>query len=329
MRIGTIGTGSIVKVFLSAVEEVDGAKGDAVYSRREENGRGLADKFGIKKVYTDLDAMLDDEDIDFIYVASPNSLHYEQSLRALESGKHVICEKPFTSTVDEIDELIKVAKEKKLMLFEAITTIYLPNYKLIKESVKRLGRIKLIQCNYSQYSSKYNKLLAGQTPNVFNPKFSGGALQDINIYNLHFVMNIFGSPQKVSYTANKHPNGIDTSGVLVLEYSDFICECVGAKDTTGMNFVLIQGEKGYLYVKKGANGCREFSLHIGDKEIRINEQEDNMNRLYHEILAFADIYNRGDFERCYELLDYSRSVMEVLVAARKDGGIVFEADLKR
>lgn len=327
MKIGTIGTGVIVEGFLMGLENIEAAECVAVYSRNKETGRTLANKFKIEKVYTDLESMFNDETINFIYVASPNSLHYEQTLMALQNGKNVICEKPFTSTLDEVETLIKIAKEKHLMLFEAITTIHLPNYQLIKENIEKLGKLKIVQCNYSQYSRKYDQLLAGETPNVFNPKFSGGALQDINIYNLHFVMNMFGTPETVSYTANKHPNGIDTSGVLVLKYPNFICECVGCKDTTSMNFVLIQGEKGYIHVDKGANGCRKFSIHIGNEETTINEQE-SMNNLYYEMLAFVDIHNKQDFNRCYDLLDYSHSVMKVVVAARQDANIVFAADLK-
>jgi scyllo-inositol 2-dehydrogenase (NADP+) len=325
MRIGTIGTGSIVERFLSAVRDVEGAQGEAVYSRKEDTGRTLANKFNIKKVYTDLDAMLEDDAIDFIYVASPNSLHYEHSLKALQKGKNVICEKPFTSTVEEAEALIKLAKGKNLMLFEAIITIHLPNYKLIKENIEKLGQLRMVQCNYSQYSSRYDQLLSGETPNVFSPKFSGGALQDINIYNLHFVMNMFGTPESISYTANKHPNGIDTSGVLVLKYPGFICECVGCKDTKGVNFVQIQGEKGYLYVHNGANGCDQFTVSAGDEETTINKHQIK-STIYYELMAFLQIYNNKDYKSCYDLLDYSHSVMKAVVAARKDADIVFEAD---
>lgn len=327
MKIGTIGTGSILDVFLSGIYDIEDVECVAVYSRKEETGKTLADKFNVNKVYTDLDSMLDDKEIDFIYIASPNSLHFEQALRALKKGKNVICEKPFTSTVKEVETLIKIAKEKSLMLFEAITTIHLPNYKLIKENIKKLGKLRMVICNYSQYSRKYNQLLAGETPNVFNPQFSGGALQDINIYNLHFVMNMFGTPESVRYTANKHQNGIDTSGVLVLKYPDFICECVGCKETQSENFVYIQGENGYIHVNKGANGCREFSVHAGDEHLTRNEQE-SMNNLYYEMLNFVNIYNKQDYKTCYDLLDYSYSVIKVVVAARKDASIVFDADLK-
>jgi predicted dehydrogenase len=327
MRIGTIGTGSIVEKFLSAVKDVEGAQGEAVYSRKEDTGRTLANKFNIKKVYIDLDYMLEDDAIDFIYVASPNSLHYEYSLKALQKGKNVICEKPFTSTVEESEALIKLAKEKNLMLFEAIITIHLPNYKLIKENLGKLGQLRMIQCNYSQYSSRYDQLLSGETPNVFNPKFSGGALQDINIYNVHFVMNMFGTPESVSYTANKHSNGIDTSGVLVLKYADLICECVGCKDTKSVNFAQIQGEKGYIYVHNGSNGCDQVTISAGNEETTIDTHQIK-NNMYYEVQAFLNMYNNKDYRGCYDLLHYSHSVMKAVVAARKDAGIIFEADCK-
>ncbi|MDC3426227.1 Gfo/Idh/MocA family oxidoreductase [Aquibacillus sp. 3ASR75-11] len=325
MKVGTIGTGFIVDTFLSALNEIVDAECVAIYSRKEETAKPLAEKYQVGTIYTDLEELFSDPTIDFIYVASPNSLHYEHTHRALENGKHVICEKPFTSTVHETESLMELARKNELMLFEGITTIHLPNYQLIKQYVGKLGQIKLVQCNYSQYSSKYDALLRGETPNVFNLEFSGGALADINIYNLHFVLNLFGVPQSVNYAANKHPNGIDTSGVLLMKYPNFIAECVGAKDTRSMNFVLIQGKNGYLHVENGANGCQNVILHLKDKEVRLNSQT-TINSLYYELLAFKEIFDNKDFDRCSHLLDYTHSVMEVYEKARKSAGIVFLAD---
>jgi len=325
MNIATIGTGKIVEEMLSAVEELEGAQCIAVYSRKEETAERLANQFDIAAIYTDLVEMLKNDAIDFVYVASPNSLHFEQVSLALEHGKHVICEKPFTSTSKEAEKVIQLAKEKNLMLFEAISTIHMPNYKMIRNHLDSLGPIKFIQCNYSQFSSRYEKLKNGEVTNVFNPAFSGGALVDINVYNLHFVMNLFGRPDKVRYTANKHTNGIDTSGIAVLQYPDYIAECVGAKDTQSMNFAMIQGEKGYLNVVNGANGCQEIIIHTGDREMRLNAQT-KQNRLYYEFAEFQQIFEAGNLDYCYELLDYSKSVIEVLELARKDANIQFAAD---
>jgi len=325
MKIGTIGTGFIVDMFLAALNEIDNAKCVAVYSRKEETAKPLAEKYEVGTIYTELDKLYADPTIDFIYVASPNSLHYEHAYRALENEKNVICEKPFTSTINETESLIELAKKNKKMLFEGITTIHLPNYHLVKQHISKLGELKLVQCNYSQYSSRYDALIRGETPNVFNPEFSGGALADINIYNLHFVMNLFGTPQSVNYVANKHPNGIDTSGVLLMKYPSFIAECVGAKDTDSMNFVLIQGENGYLHIENGANGCQNVVLHLDDKEIRLNNQT-TRNTLYYELLSFKEIFDDKDFERCNELLNHSHSVMKTFEEARESADIVFSAD---
>lgn len=325
MNIATIGTGSIVDAMLAAISEVERVTCTAMYSRKRETAQPLADKYGVDSVYTDLEALFADTNVDAVYIASPNSLHYEQAYRAMEHGKHVICEKPFASNLAETESLIALAKQKNLFLFEAISNIHLPNYAAVQEQLPKLGHIKFIQCNYSQYSRKYDQLLAGETPNVFNPQFSGGAIMDINIYNIHFVMKMFGAPESVTYTANKHANGIDTSGVAVLQYPDFIAECVGCKDTSSMNFVLIQGEKGYLQVVGGANGCREIKVQIGEKTEELNRQN-RKNWFYYEWETFRDIYESGDQQRCHELLAHSRSVMSVLTSARKDAGIRFAAD---
>ncbi|MEI7845848.1 MAG: Gfo/Idh/MocA family oxidoreductase, partial [Chloroflexota bacterium] len=196
MKIATIGTGFIVDTFLESLQTIPGVECIAMFSRKAETAAALVQKYQIDLVYTDMDAMLANSNVDFVYVASPNSMHYEHALKALQCGKNVICEKPFTSTSKETEHLISAARGKHLMLFEAITTIHLPNFQFLKENLSRLGKIRIIQCNYSQYSSRYNKLLAGETPNIFNPQFSGGALLDINIYNLHFVINLFGRPQQ-------------------------------------------------------------------------------------------------------------------------------------
>ena len=108
--------------------------------------------------------MLNREDIDFVYVASPNSLHFQYSLQAMQHGKHVICEKPFTSNCREFQILDTYAREHHLFLFEAIVTSHMPNYLTLKEKLPELGTIRMVQCNFSQYSSRYDKFLANLTP---------------------------------------------------------------------------------------------------------------------------------------------------------------------
>lgn len=325
MKVGTVGTGFIVEWFLTSVEKVEGATCIAIYSRKEETGNALANKFQVSKVYTNYQEMLEDKEIDTIYVASPNSLHYRYTLEALQAGKHVICEKPFTSTLTELKHLIEIAKEKQLFLFEAIVTRHMPNFQIIKDHLADLGKIKMVQCNFSQYSSRYNQFLNGENPNVFNPKFSGGALMDLNIYNLHFTMGLFGTPNNTTYFPNIADNGIDTSGVLVLDYQDFKSICVACKDSSSDYLAVIQGEKGYLNITGPTSLVSNVSLCIGTETKNIGIEEVTPG-LYYEVKDFVSMMHQQDLISCYKELDHSYEVFKILYQARIDAGIHFSAD---
>ena len=220
-----------------------------------------------------------------------------------------------------------MSKQKNLFLFEAITTLHLPNYNKLKQQIGSLGELKLVQCNYSQYSSRYDKFLAGEVTNAFNPEFSGGALSDINVYNLHFIVGLFGKPKETKYIANIAENGIDTSGIATLKYNDFLCECVGAKDSNSPSFAIIQGTKWYIKLNGPVNHCLSFDIGFGDKIETYNEQKFS-NRMIYEVMDFANMYRNNNFKKCHELLAHSLSVVETMVMARKDEGIIFTSDVK-
>lgn len=295
MNIGVIGTGQIVISVLQATKAVKGMTWCAVYSRKQQTGETLAKQFHIPQVYTDLNCFLSDPAMDTVYIASPNSLHYEQAKAALEHGKHVIVEKPFTSTLNEAQKLQKIAKQKHLFLLEAITTRYLPNYHHIRQQLPCLGRLRLVQCCFSQYSSRYPALLCGETPNIFHPKFSGGALQDINLYNIQFVMGLFGAPITQTYYPNKHTNGIDTSG------------------------------NGCMYVNDKTNACSEVRMVLRDgSETCYREQKES--RLYYEFCAMQDMIASQNYEECWKQLDVTMQVVACMEIMRKDAGIYFAAD---
>lgn len=324
MRFGTIGTGYIVRAFLDGVYK-NGGTLEAVYSRTEQTAAAFAKDYGTPKIYTSLEEMYQDDKIDVIYIASPNSLHYPQTLQALRNHKNVVVEKPMCSNTKECQTLIDEAKKRGLFLFEAITNQHLPNYRYIREILPAIGRIRMVQCNYSQYSSRYDAFLEGKLPNVFNPAFSGGALYDINIYNIHFVTGLFGKPQEVCYYANIHENGIDVSGTVILRYPDFLCQCVGAKDSASLNHAQIQGEKGYIYVHQGGNGCRKVELHVKDQVTVYDEQPDK-NLLYYENVDFKEIIENKDYAKRDAYLEESLAVMEILTQARSFAKITFAAD---
>jgi predicted dehydrogenase len=189
-----------------------------------------------------------------------------------------------------------------------------------------LGTIRFVQLNFSQYSSRYDAFVAGKNPNLFNPDFSGGALMDLNYYNLCFAQRLFGEPEELRYFANKAPNGIDISGVLILRYPGFIVNAVATKDSDSKNFVMIQGERGYLYSDSTSSNLRGgFSVVTKKSSEQFNRQESE-NVLYYELLDFAAVYEAGDLSACYADLDRGLSAAALMDKARLDAGIVFPGD---
>lgn len=322
MNIGTIGTGTIVEKFITNIQKTEHLRCTAVYSRSLEKGRALADKFGVTNVHTSLEALFSDDEVDAVYIASPNSLHYAQAKAALLGGKHVVCEKPMTPYYAQTEELFMLAKEKSLMLLEAVTIAHAPNFAVMREHLADIGRPRLMLCNYSQYSSRYDQLRAGEVTNVFNPQFAGGALMDINFYNIYEAAALFGRPESVAYYPNCYENGIDTSGIAVLRYGDFVCQCTGAKDTCGRNSVQIEGQDGYIYVDGSTNASG--SVHIVTKAgaAELDRQPDG-DQWYYELLSLDRILENKDMEACAALRQASMDTAWILEQARKSAGMCF------
>lgn len=327
IRLGTIGSGVIVHSILDAVKVTKGITCCAVYSRAQERGQELAKKYEAPKVYTDLDEMLQSEEINFVYVASPNLLHYEQTKRALLAGKNVICEKPFCTKADQARELVALAKERHLFLIDAVPTAFLPNFSIVKRELPKVGKIKLVLCNYSQYSSRYDLLEKGEVPNVFHPEFGGGCLMDINFYNVYLNAALFGKPKRSVYYPNIYGNLVDTSGILMMQYDGFVSESAGAKDTWGVNSAQIEGEKGYIYIKDGSNGIAEVKVVTKETEEVFNEQE-NPDRWFYEVQNLTKMVLADDYETNDRNLNVMINVIEILESSRKEAGIFFPGDEK-
>jgi predicted dehydrogenase len=324
MKLGIAGTGMIVRDFLSVKDQIPGLTICSLLTtkRSEASTRELAKQYGIEFIFTQYDQLLTSS-VDAIYVALPNHLHFKFAKEALEAGKHVIVEKPFTSNDLEANILSNLAKEKNLFLFEAVTTLYLPNYKRIQDSLAKLGDIKIVQCNFSQYSSRYDSFKQGQVLPAFDPSSSGGALMDINIYNLHYVVGLFGEPQEFQYYPNIERE-IDTSGILILSYKGFRCTLTGAKDCTSPPVYRIQGDKGYLIQETTANVCGAFTLMNYDgTSMEVNENNKS-HRMIDEFIEFQKIIQNNQLERCYEILEHTLLVSKIQTRARQKAGIYFQ-----
>lgn len=320
MKLAIIGTGMIVNEgALPALKEVSEIQTTAIFARPKSRDKAekLAAKYSIPKIYTDYDELLADAEIDFVYIGLINSVHYEYTKKALAAGKNVIVEKPFANTAAEVEELKNFALEKNLYVFEAVTTLNLPNFFAIKEKLPELGKIRAVTANYSQYSSRYDKYLQGEVAPAFDPKSFGGALYDINIYNLNFIVGLFGEPLEVDYTANIGFNGVDTSGVAILKYKDFFATALGAKDSDSPSFILIQGEKGYIKTSGTPNKLEAFEFALrGSGEVEKFALNKHSHRMVHEFKNFAQIYNEKNFAKMVAGLETSLSVMKTAEKAR-------------
>lgn len=325
VKLGTIGSGQIVRKILNNVRVTDGIELEAVYSRSQEKANTLAGEFGCTKTYTDMDAFLADETINTVYIATPNLLHFEQTKKALLAGKHVLTEKPFTTKASQAEELAQLAKERGLLLIEMAPTVYLPNFAILKKELAKIGNIKLVMSNYSQYSSRYDAVLRGEKPAIFDPEYAGGCLMDINFYNVLLNVLLFGKPKAAAYYANRYPGLADTSGTIVMEYDGFISSNVGAKDTWGVNFFQIEGEQGYIYIENGANGIASVRTVTKAGESEQNEQPEP-DRWFYEIREVTRLLQEEDRECVYFNLDATLAVAAVIEEARKKAGILFPGD---
>lgn len=325
IKLGTIGSGVIVHSILDNVQRTDGITLEAVYSRSEEKAAALAKEYGCQKTYTDMDAFLADESINLVYIATPNLLHFPQAKKALLAGKNVLLEKPFTTTYAHAQELASLAREKGLLLIEAAPTSFLPNFAILKNELPKIGNIKLVMSNYSQYSSRYDAVLRGEVPPVFDPAFGGGCLMDINFYNVLLNVLLFGAPKSATYHANRPAGLSDTSGIMVMEYDGFVSTNVGAKDTWGVNFFQIEGENGYIYVENGSNGIQSVRTVTKTSDETQNLQS-NTDRWFYEIQELTRLLLNNERESLDARLDTTLTTIQVIESTRKAAGILFPGD---
>ena len=221
IRFAVIGTNWITRQFVDAAHETGKLKLTAVYSRSLEQAQSFSNDYLVEHLFTSLDEMAQSDAIDAVYIASPNSLHFPQTKLFLSHKKHVICEKPLASNIQEVEAAIALARENQVVLFEAFKTASLPNFLLLQQSLPKIGKVRKAFINYCQYSSRYQRYLDGENPNTFNPAFSNGSIMDIGFYCLASAIALWGEPHGVTATASLLESGVDAHGVVVLDYGDF------------------------------------------------------------------------------------------------------------
>lgn len=315
MNLSIIGTGKIVHEALPVIAATDGITVRSIWAREHSRAKAeaLAETFGIPVVTTDYASVLADPLVDAVYIALINSVHYEYALEALQMGKHVILEKPACLCYSELLALATEARRRKLMLFEAVTLLHLPAFHLLQTALlPQIGAIRHIECNYSQRSSRYDAYLRGEVLPAFDPAAGGGALMDINIYNLHFALAILGRPDSARYLCRRGFNGVDLSGTAILEYKDQLVLCTGSKETDAPSFGLLQGDNGYVFIEGPVSTMSSMTLCLRGQQRQHITLPSVAHRLAPEFAAFADLLRREDFATMNRLLDHSLSVMQTV-----------------
>ena len=232
LKVGTVGTSWITEQFIEATQLLnEHYQVTGVYSRSVEKAKALAEKYQIEFYCDELNHLLYDPEIQVIYIATPNAHHYEVAKRAIRTGKHLIVEKPMFASLDEWREIHELAQEQGVLVFEAVVHTHNQNYKRLKQLVQyKLEQAKqpFLGANFSigQYSSRYpdyvNAMAAGEVaPNVFNLAMAGGTLMDIGVYPLYVIVDLFGIPKQVKYSAITGPNKVDLMGTMILNYKEF------------------------------------------------------------------------------------------------------------
>lgn len=356
LSLAIIGTNWITNSFVQSAHESKRFNLVAVYSRSLDTARkfisetpSIADASSVKS-YDDIKSMLSDSSagIDVVYIASPNSLHYEQGRQVLEAGKHVIMEKPVASNVQQFDELCAVADSKGLLLLEAYRHIQEPNFlklqRLLNDPAKRaekFGPIYGASVNMAEYSSRYAKVLEGEEPNVLSPKFSGGSLWDMGCYPVMFTIALFGKPVSQSYFPFVIRTGVDGAGHIILHYAaetsnqqeKFTVHAHTSKIYKSTAPTEIYCEKGTIRIN-GATGVTDINtiefVPRGSKEgeqlADTSPEYTGLLNLTWEAKELGRIVVERDEKSAAALRILSRDVLSAMEDMRKQNGILFECE---
>ena len=294
IKYSVIGTSWITKSFIEGANLYEDLCLDGVYSRSFEKGSKFAEETGAKRVFTDFNDLAS-SDTDLVYVASPNVCHYEQCKALLLNGKHVICEKPITITAEEFNELCKIANENNLVYFEAIMYMHTPLRQVLKDSVSKIGNIRSASIDFSQLSSKYQALKNGELPNIFNPEMKTGALNDLGIYCVYPVIDLFGMPEKITPVQHFLNTGADGSGSAAFEYKDKLVTITYSKVGQSRSASQIMGDEGTVTIESISklDGIRLFNN--AGEETLLNGETDKKYLMGNEAKSAIDfILNRKE-----------------------------------
>ncbi len=323
MRFATIGTNFITEWFLEAVRHCGDMVYAAAYSRTEETAAAFAGKHGAGRWCTDLKELAEADDVDGVYIASPNSLHCEQAVLMMEHGKHVLCEKAAASNSRELAQMLEAAGKNQVVFLEAMRPAFDPGLAAVLDNLSRLGKIRRVSFQFAKYSSRYDKYKAGIVENAFNPALSNGALMDIGVYCVHPLVKLFGMPEKIHAEALLLPGWSVGGGCIMAQSPEMRADVMNAKILIFCLPCQFQGELFTLLIRDISNPT-DLTIHYHNGEVEeIHIEKEGINMIY-EVREWHRLIKAhlsgGEHNR------YSVMAMEVMDEARRQTGLVFPAD---
>ncbi|AWK04881.1 gfo/Idh/MocA family oxidoreductase [Flavobacterium crocinum] len=213
---GIIGLGNIASQFASDLSLLEEAELTAVASRDLTKAEKFGEKFNAARIYNSYDLILEDKEVEIIYIATPHNLHTELSIKALEKGKHVLCEKPMALSYQDALRMVEASKKYNKFFMEAFWTRFIPSIQDVLQKINKglIGNVNYINADFAFYGSET------ENKRLFDKKLGGGALFDIGVYPLFLSYILLGNPKQIMAKAIMHKNGVDLQTSIILQYEN-------------------------------------------------------------------------------------------------------------
>ena len=312
-----LGTGTIANEMARTMER-NGRHFYAVGSRSPEKAAAFGEKYGIQKVYSDLNEMFSDPAVDVVYIATPHNTHFAYIKKALENSKHVLAEKAITLNSDELREAAALAKAKGLVLAEAQTIYHMPLYKELREllSSGKLGRVNLVTMNFGSFK-EYD-----MGNRFFNRALAGGAMLDIGVYALSFVRWFLDSkPENLLSQVKTAPTGVDEqAGLLMTNPEGQMATVMLSLRSRQPKRGMVSCEKGYIEIMEYPRAWEAKITDADSGNVEVIWAGDCAQALMYEI-ADMESAIAGSPESMY--LGYTEDVMDLMTRFRKSWGVSY------
>ncbi|MDK0768047.1 Gfo/Idh/MocA family oxidoreductase [Clostridium perfringens] len=316
LKWGILGPGNIARDFAQALNRVNGEV-YAVASRNKERAEKFARENNVKKAYGSYDEIIKDKDIDVVYIATPHSNHYEYIIKSLNNNKHVLCEKAITVNERELEEALKIAREKNLILEEAMTLFHMPLYeKVIKKINKEdLGKVNMVQVSFGSFK-EYD-----ENNRFFNLDLAGGALLDIGTYALSFARYFLSSmPDEILSTVKKAKTGVDEkSGIILKTKEDEIATISLAFRSKMPKRGIVSCDNGFITIDNFPR-ANKATINYLDGKVEVIECGEEEKALDYEVIFMEERIKENKESNSLEL---TYDVTKIMNKVRKDWGIFY------